>query len=198
VQAVVRRADRFDVFANFEVALASSAGASQFRWNRVTGGLLLAAALLFVYAARQVPRLAGPRLRLRTVLPALALFGAGVVVFYQAPPGQRVLAVNPIPPNAESISMGEALYKANCVACHGPLGRGDGPVGLTLNPRPADLSAHAVPGVHPDGQLYEWISNGFAGSVMPAFRGVLSEDQRWHLVNYIRQLPRLQQEADRP
>jgi mono/diheme cytochrome c family protein len=74
------------------------------------------------------------------------------------------------------------------VPCHGPTGKGDGPVGLTLNPRPADLSLHAVPGVHTDGQLYLWITNGFEGSVMPAFKDVLTEDQRWHVVNYVRTL----------
>jgi mono/diheme cytochrome c family protein len=60
-------------------------------------------------------------------------------------------------------------------------------VGLTLNPRPADLSAHAVPGVHTDGQLFDWISNGFPGSVMPAFKGSLTEDQRWNVINYLRE-----------
>ena len=59
-------------------------------------------------------------------------------------------------------------------------------VGLTLNPRPADLTLHATPGVHTDGQLYLWVSDGFPGSVMPAFRKALSDEERWHLVNFIR------------
>jgi mono/diheme cytochrome c family protein len=41
--------------------------------------------------------------------------------------------------------------------------------------------------VHSDGQLFEWISNGFPGSVMPAFRESLSEDERWHIINYLRE-----------
>jgi mono/diheme cytochrome c family protein len=62
-------------------------------------------------------------------------------------------------------------------------------VGLTLNPRPADLSIHATPGVHTDGQLYLWITNGFPGSpVMPAFKDSLDNEERWHLVNFIRTL----------
>ncbi len=70
--------------------------------------------------------------------------------------------------------------------CHGPTGKGDGPLGLTLVPRPADLTIHAVPGVHTDGQLYEWITNGFPGSAMPAWRNSLSDTDRWNLVNFIR------------
>ena len=48
VQAVVRRDNQFDAFANFNFPLGVTAAASNFPWNRVTGGLLLlAAALLF-------------------------------------------------------------------------------------------------------------------------------------------------------
>jgi copper transport protein len=188
VQAVVRRTDRFDAFANFDFDLAAGAARSSVAWHRVTGGLLLAAALLSIFALGRLPVLR-PRPALAAYLPAIALFAAGAAVFYLPPPGVRSLPVNPIPPNADSIALGQALYVDNCLACHGRSGKGDGPVGLTLNPRPADLSAHAVPGVHPDGQLYEWITNGFPGSaVMPAFRSVLTDEQRWHLVNYIRTL----------
>jgi mono/diheme cytochrome c family protein len=59
---------------------------------------------------------------------------------------------------------------------------------LTLNPRPADLSVHTVPGVHTDAQLYDWITHGFPGSAMPAFGQILGDTERWHLVNYIRTL----------
>jgi mono/diheme cytochrome c family protein len=61
-------------------------------------------------------------------------------------------------------------------------------VGLTLNPRPADLSLHAIPGVHTDAQLYDWITNGFPRSVMPAFSDRLTNEERWHLINYVRTL----------
>ena len=85
-----------------------------------------------------------------------------------------------------SIAAGQALFSTHCVSCHGPQGKGDGPIGVTLNPQPADLSQHAIPGVHADAQLFEWITNGFPGSRMPAFRTALSDTDRWHLVNFIR------------
>lgn len=95
---------------------------------------------------------------------------------------------NPIPSSDESLAAGAALYEQNCLVCHGPQGRGDGPAGLALNPPPADLSIHTEPGVHPDGQLFLWISEGVAGTAMPAFQDLLAEEERWHLVNYIRSL----------
>jgi copper transport protein len=96
--------------------------------------------------------------------------------------------INPIPPDSDSIAEGETLYAENCAACHGDTGKGDGLVGMTLNPAPADLTIHTVPGVHSDGKLWNWISDGYPGSVMPAFSQFLTEEEMWHLVNYIRTL----------
>jgi mono/diheme cytochrome c family protein len=93
---------------------------------------------------------------------------------------------NPVPATDRSIASGKTLYEQNCLPCHGPQGKGDGPAGLALHPPPADLTVHTAPGVHPDGQLFEWITNGYPGSVMPAYGELLTEEQRWDLVNYIR------------
>jgi len=38
------------------------------------------------------------------------------------------------------LSMGQNTYKLNCVPCHGPLGKGDGPSASGLNPKPRDHS----------------------------------------------------------
>ena len=65
---------------------------------------------------------------------------------------------------------------------------------VSKNPQVARLSHARVfemimqPGVHTDGQLFEWITNGYPGSAMPAFRDLLTDEQRWHLVNFIRTL----------
>jgi copper transport protein len=191
VQAVVRREGAFDAFANFDFDLTAAAAEASPRtvaWNRPAGILLLLAGLVFLAA------LAGLRLNQRQyaaigVLPALALFGLGLAVLLQPPAGDDpATAANPIPPNAVSLANGEAIYTEQCLPCHGATGKGDGPIGLTLNPPPADLSLHAVPGVHPDRQLFDWISQGFPGSVMPAFANRLDETERWHVVNYVRTL----------
>ena len=104
------------------------------------------------------------------------------------PPIVENTQANPIPPNSESIAAGASLYAVNCVSCHGASGKGDGPVGIALNPRPADLTQHAMPGAHTDAQLYEWITSGVPGTRMPAFKSTLSDTDRWNLVNFIRTL----------
>ena len=57
---------------------------------------------------------------------------------------------------------------------------------MTINPRPADLTVHGVPGVHTDAQLFDWITNGLPGTRMPAWKPIISDTNRWNLVNYIR------------
>ena len=93
---------------------------------------------------------------------------------------------NPLAPSADAVNAGRAIYRERCVACHGDRGRGDGAAGVTLEPTPADLVLH-VP-QHTDGELYYMVSLGFPESAMPAWRSVLSEEQRWQLVHYLRVL----------
>lgn len=94
---------------------------------------------------------------------------------------------NPIPFSAQSVARGQIVYRAECQACHGVTGAGDGPAAAGLDPRPADLRIHMAAG-HSDGQLYAWISEGFAGTAMPAFKNRLSEEDRWHVINFLRTL----------
>ena len=75
------------------------------------------------------------------------------------------------------------ILQQNCQTCHGEFGRGDGPTGRVLRPRPADLQQHVTQ--HTEGQLYWWISKGFPGTAMPAWEDSLSEDDRWNVLNYI-------------
>lgn len=186
VQAVVRREGQFDAYANFNVSVGAAA-TQQYPWHRVAGGLLLGSALAYLFAFSSLGQTQRQLIGFG-IVPALALAIVSVAVFYRSPSTEQAGLVNPIPPNEMSIAQGRILFETNCAPCHGETGLGDGPVGITLNPRPADLTQHAIPGVHPDGQLYLWISDGFPGSVMPKFRTALSDDERWHLVNYMRTL----------
>jgi len=148
--------------------------------------LILLAGLAFIFLFL----LAAGKMKVR-LLPANLLGGVMValgLIFLTRPLPVAGGVINPIPPNQQSTAAGQMLYTRDCLTCHGPRGKGDGPVGLTLIPRPADLSLHAVPGVHTDAQLFAWIGDGFPGSRMPAFKSTLSETDRWNLVNFIRTL----------
>ena len=89
---------------------------------------------------------------------------------------------------AFSIVQGAALYPANCAACHGASGRGDGPAAKGLPVPPANLTAHLW--MHSDGELFWWLTHGIKAPegelAMPGFAATLSEDQRWALIDYIR------------
>jgi uncharacterized membrane protein/mono/diheme cytochrome c family protein len=93
---------------------------------------------------------------------------------------------DPVPPDDRSLAVGHDVYVTYCETCHGETGRGDGPAGLRLVPRPADLRIHTAPGVHTDGELFYWVSYGFPGSAMPAWKDTLTEDERWSVINYAR------------
>jgi mono/diheme cytochrome c family protein len=188
VQAIVRRENTFDAYANFNFSLPKPGAANEGTANatRQSGVLLLLAALLCGFVAFDVD--IKPASRLVTGMPlTFLLIGLGVFLLSQPAPVSTE-RINPIPLSAESIATGQALFSTNCAPCHGETGKGDGPVGVTLNPRPADLTQHAVVGIHTDAQLFEWITNGFPGSRMPAFKSALSDTERWHLVNFIRSL----------
>lgn len=93
---------------------------------------------------------------------------------------------DPVPVSESSIASGRALYRANCVACHGERGRGNGPSAVGLDPPPADLVLH-VP-QHTDGELFYMVSRGMPNSAMPAWRSVLTDRERWEIAHYLRQL----------
>jgi mono/diheme cytochrome c family protein len=67
--------------------------------------------------------------------------------------------------------------------CHGESGRGDGPLAPSLSIKPANLYDH-IP-YHPDQFFFNVIANG-VGGVMPSFKDSLSEEDRWHILNYLR------------
>jgi copper transport protein len=187
VQAIVRRDNKFDAYANFNFNVRAPGAASESTADpRVVGMLVIVIGLLFGFLMLFYPAHPVFRFGMGGVL-TLSIIGLGI--FYLTRPVTSLNGqANPIPPNAESVAAGQALYSVHCVPCHGVSGKGDGPLGLTLNPRPADLTVHAVPGVHTDAQLFDWITNGFPGSRMPAWKSQLSDTDRWNLVNFIRTL----------
>jgi mono/diheme cytochrome c family protein len=101
---------------------------------------------------------------------------------WTAPAAERGIK-NPLPP-AAGMQEGKKVFEANCVVCHGPGGKGDGPVGAALNPKPGDLTSKAVQ-AQSDGELFWKISTG--RGAMPSWQ-TLPQKDRWSLVQFIRNL----------
>jgi mono/diheme cytochrome c family protein len=92
--------------------------------------------------------------------------------------------VNPIKPDASSISDGKALWAKHCQSCHGKTGKGDGTKAAQLKTEPGNFSIAATQS-QTDGSLYYKISSG--RDDMPAFKKKIPEnDDIWSLVNFMR------------
>jgi mono/diheme cytochrome c family protein len=95
--------------------------------------------------------------------------------------------------DAAAASRGKTLFMTNCMVCHGADGKGAGPAAKGLPHAPADLTNHFhnKPG-DGDAYLFWRVSEGgmvepfkSMKSTMPAFKTVLSEDQRWDVLAYV-------------
>ncbi len=85
----------------------------------------------------------------------------------------------------KELAEGKKLADTNCVTCHGPSGKGDGPAAAALPPpKPADWTSARVAS-ETDGEIFWKITNG--RGAMPPWKH-LPEKDRWELVNYIRSL----------
>ncbi len=80
---------------------------------------------------------------------------------------------------------GEAVYKQNCLRCHGDKLDGNGPEGQYLIVRPANLQSVTTRG-KTDWELLITISNGVLFSPMHGFRGKLTDQQMLDVLSYIR------------
>lgn len=92
---------------------------------------------------------------------------------------------NPRKGNDQATLVGKKLYSQYCAICHGKKGKGDGVAGMALKPRPADFTKDFIQ-KQSDGAIFWKITEG--KPPMAAYKTVLTEEQRWQLVNYIRSL----------
>jgi len=92
--------------------------------------------------------------------------------------------VNPVKPDAASISDGKALWSLHCKSCHGAKGMGDGSKAAQLKTEPGDFTK-AETQAQTDGSLFYKITKG--RDDMPGFKKKIPEnDDVWSLVNYMR------------
>ncbi len=89
------------------------------------------------------------------------------------------------PENAPDLTRGATLYQNQCAACHGATGRGDGPAGVQLSPRPVDFTNQIRADQRSALSLYEVISQGVQGTPMASYAQRLSTTDRWALAYYV-------------
>jgi len=114
----------------------------------------------------------------------LVVSAGAVVVSAQGPwvaPPEAKSLKNPV----KGIGNAKKSVETNCVSCHGPGGKGDGPASAALPPpKPANWTSQAVQ-KQTDGEIFWKMSNG--RGAMPPWKH-LPENERWEIVNYIRTL----------
>lgn len=95
---------------------------------------------------------------------------------------------NPVEPTSESLERGEEMFNRYCSPCHGTAGDGAGPVSLeNVQPgvTPTPLVTEAVAD-YPDGYIYSILRVG--RGLMPPYGHQIGHFDRWHVVNYVREL----------
>jgi len=87
------------------------------------------------------------------------------------------------PYDIAAAAAGAKIFKANCAACHGDTGHGDGPAGMTLVPAPKNLAE--LQSQVGDDYLFWRISTGKDGTAMVAWQGILTEEQIWQVISFL-------------
>jgi len=91
---------------------------------------------------------------------------------------------NPAAPTAASLRRGKLVFDQYCIVCHGAGGRGDGTVVSKFVP-PPDLTLPASV-QRSDGYIFAVLRQG--RGLMPRYGDKVRGADRWHVVNYVRQL----------
>ena len=94
---------------------------------------------------------------------------------------------NPVPTTDANLDVGKDKYEIFCSMCHGLTGRGDEEVSKSFQVEPSSLVSRAVKR-RTDGELFWATSNGVNDTKMLPWGELLSDDEMWLIVNYIRVL----------
>lgn len=142
-------------------------------------------------------------------LAIAGVVGAGIAVLWTSgdvsaaggmSPG-FIKGTNPPKPDPKMVEEGKKIYFRKCVWCHGVDGAGDGPGADRLWPRPRNFNAgtfkirHTASGELPlfdptkptpgQNDLFETVTHGLPGSAMPAWDGILTEQQRLQVLSFV-------------
>jgi mono/diheme cytochrome c family protein len=103
-------------------------------------------------------------------------------------PATAVEEKNPLPINAATLAAGKKLFAANCQACHGAEGKGDGPDADKKYAETMDLTSPARAARNADGQVFYKMWNGRLNPKMPAVSEKMTKEQAWAVVAYVQSI----------
>ena len=132
--------------------------------------------------------IAAAGLALACLLPAAL---AGAQTEHPAEPHEHVdqqAVANPIEATAESRGIGRQRYVFMCRECHGNRGRGDGDM-AHAGGVPSDFTDDVWQHGESDGELFAVIKAGVSAD-MQGYANRLSDEEIWHVVNYVKSLTR--------
>jgi mono/diheme cytochrome c family protein len=100
--------------------------------------------------------------------------------------------MNPVEYSGEVIAEGRAHFADHCATCHGNDGSGDTPMGRGMWPKAPDMRLAQTQNLS-DGELFWIIENGIRFTGMPAWSTGTKDGETasWHLVHFVRRLPKL-------
>ena len=88
---------------------------------------------------------------------------------------------NPWPSDQRTLDDGQALFQTYCQVCHGPQGKGDGPISSKIPPPPDYHSPRLM--AFSQGRIFYVITMGTGK--MPSYAAQLSTDERWKIAAYV-------------
>lgn len=121
-------------------------------------------------------------MRFKKLLSIIFLFSAVSTVISQTweVPDDQKAVVAPFKFTSDMQKQGEQIYLKNCQSCHGLMGKDNW---AKLTPPPGDLAKDKAQN-QTDGEIFYRITSGKAP--MPEFRNILTEDDRWWVIAYMR------------
>jgi mono/diheme cytochrome c family protein len=101
------------------------------------------------------------------------------------PAPYRLVALQPPPDleTPENVRSGARLFRDNCVVCHGAPGMGPSEASRDLRPSPPNL-LRAGRRNDPT-EVFLTVRRGIRGTAMPAFAGILPDEQIWSVAAFL-------------
>jgi copper transport protein len=196
VGLIVRRPDAFDARTafRFELNPAQAGNSTAIAPDARTGQLLWAAELALLGVVLVGAGLVSGRRRgakgAAAAVPGIMALGAAVFLAFTVQPDQPPAAQalqpaagkgNPFLPDDASLSAGRQVYEAHCMICHGLTGHGDGP--RSAGTDAVDIIEH-VP-LHADLEYFDIVPAHNARGDLNYSTSEISEEDIWHLINYL-------------